>query len=1494
MWTPHPHPHQPACPAGVDDSFGPWAGATCRGGFDFTLLFEESILAVPLHCLFLLALPACALRLVRSDVKVVASILRPLKAGASAALVGLNLALLVLWTTSSSASITHTRATVPTGVLSLVASLGLSLLSWLSHDRSVRPSFVLSTYLFASVLLDTARARTLWMLGSNQTIPAVFTCALALRAVMILLESTEKRHILVPQHKGYSKEVTSGTFNRSVFFWLTSLFVNGYRNILKLDDLYPLDPKLASEPLYEKLAEAWDKVPDKTVPNAVFSTWLRVFAGPMSAAVIPKLFQIGFNYAQPLLIQQAIELAGLPQTREYDNRGFGLIGAYVLVYTGIAVSTGQYEWRTQRAASIMRGSTSALIYQKALRLDLTSPDVSPSGALTLVGTDSEQISQGVNQLHEIWGGLVEIAVGIYLINRQLGAACAMPVALVFVTIILMGFLAIPTGTASAQWIKASQDRVTTTSKTLGSIKWLKISGLSDVAFSVIQKLRSIELVVSKRYRVLLGLSMMLMICTPIWSPILTLGTYAGIAARSNDTLTISKAFTALSILTLVNQPLAGIIMALPITAAAVTSFQRVQDFLNGKERTDTRIAAAGGNRTLKGVVTVKDPAAAVSSPIHGDVVELSEIRKSEVGSESLSESIIASVKGTFSWSDDSRPVIDIDSWNVRRRAFTLVVGPVGCGKSLLLRALLGELSSFRGTIKTSFSGAAYCGQSAWIPNTTVRDIVVGHGVLDEAWYRTVVAACALEEDIASWPNGDSTVAGTKGISMSGGQKHRLAIARALYARQELLLLDDVFSGLDSNTEDIVFNNLLGSNGLLRNTDTTVVLVSSDCPLPCTSPFPTALTDTIYLARRIPFADDVVLLNEHGQIKAADPASIPSQASGQTTPKKSPTPTQADPAPPTADAASPQAFLDALDDKADATRQLGDWAMYSFYARAAGWFSLSVFAGFMILMAFCDSFPDIWLKWWTEANERRPNQDLGKWIGVYAALGVGSILSFLIAMWQLFIVIINNSGVYFHGVLLDTTSRAPMSFHSSVDSGVTVNRFSQDLQLIDMELPAAALGVAIGIVYGIARFVMISVSSRYMAAVLPLLVPVFYALQHFYLRTSRQMRLLDIEHKAPLYTQLIETLEGLATIRALGWEDGMARANMGRLDDSQRPGYLLACLQRWLTFSVDMTIAVIALVLIVLVTTLREQIGPAFIGVALNNVLSFSAVIKAFITSWVMLEVSLGAVARVRNFALNTKPEGDSERELVEPGGEWPTQGQIELCDVTASYASGGTVLKDISMSIQPGQKVAICGRTGSGKSSLILALLRMLDLDSGTITIDGVDLSTVPHENVRSRLVAVPQESYVFDGSIRLNVDPSERATDAEIVEVLERVRLWDKVEERGGLDAVIDDGFFSQGEAQLLVFARAMLRRGRVLILDEVTSSLDDESSRVVDEVLRSRFRDWTIIAIAHKLDSVLDFDRVAVVDAGDLVEFGEPRELLGQESAFKALYEHSAKTAD
>lgn len=352
---------------------------------------------------------------------------------------------------------------------------------------------------------------------------------------------------------------------------------------------------------------------------------------------------------------------------------------------------------------------------------------------------------------------------------------------------------------------------------------------------------------------------------------------------------------------------------------------------------------------------------------------------------------------------------------------------------------------------------------------------------------------------------------------------------------------------------------------------------------------------------------------------------------------------------------------------DARRQLGDSEVYKYYFASAGRKPIVIFAFAMAVFAFGDAFPNVWLKWWAQANAKAPNTNLDKWLGVYAAIGVISIIALFFGVWQIFVVTITRSGLYFHRLLRQTVSRASMDFFSTVDNGITINRFSQDLQLIDMELPASTMGGAICMAFVVAQAILMSVASKYFAIVLPVIFGMMWIIQKFYLRTSRQMRLLDIEHKAPLYTQVQETLSGLTTIRAFQWERERMKKHYELLDESQRPFYLLYCLQRWLTFSADMVIAVMAIVLITLVVTLREQIGPGFVGIALVNIMAFGLTTKGLILSWVNIEISIGAVARIKNFVASTKSEGYNEGILCDPPENWPTRGHISIQNVDASY-----------------------------------------------------------------------------------------------------------------------------------------------------------------------------------------------------------------------------------
>jgi len=396
------------------------------------------------------------------------------------------------------------------------------------------------------------------------------------------------------------------------------------------------------------------------------------------------------------------------------------------------------------------------------------------------------------------------------------------------------------------------------------------------------------------------------------------------------------------------------------------------------------------------------------------------------------------------------------------------------------------------------------------------------------------------------------------------------------------------------------------------------------------------------------------------------------------------------------------------------------------------------------------------------------------------------------------------------------------------------------------------------------------------------------IQKFYLRCSRQMRLLDLEAKSPLYSHFIETLSGLITIRAFGWSDAFVERNLVLLDISQKPFYLLYCIQRWLGLVLDVMVAILAMILMIMVVKLRGSVNAGYVGLALLNVMGFSESLSWLVQMWTALETSIGAISRLKSFATETPTENLSSENQTAPEN-WPANGEIEFKNLSASYKpDGALVLKGINMTIKPGEKIGICGRTGSGKSSLISALFRMLEIPTGSsILVDGLDITTIPRQVVRWNLNAIPQDPFFMKGSIRLNVSSGSTVhSDADIVIALKKVYLWEVVEAKGGLDADLDAEFFSHGQRQLFCLARGILRKSNIVVLDEVSSSVDIASDEVMQRVVREEFKDATILAVAHRLDTILDFDRIALLRDGELVEMGTPEELLGRQSAFRELY--------
>ena len=433
--------------------------------------------------------------------------------------------------------------------------------------------------------------------------------------------------------------------------------------------------------------------------------------------------------------------------------------------------------------------------------------------------------------------------------------------------------------------------------------------------------------------------------------------------------------------------------------------------------------------------------------------------------------------------------------------------------------------------------------------------------------------------------------------------------------------------------------------------------------------------------------------------------------------------------------------------------------------------------------------------------------------------------------------------------------------------------------------------------GIAQIILIATASAYVCLTFPFLAIAIFAIQRFYLKTSRPLRLMDIEAKSPLYTHFVESLEGLVTIRAFGWQQKFQERAIRLLDISQKPFYLLLSVQRWLNLVLDLMVGGLAVVVVGLAVGLNGAISPSYIGVSLSKIMTLGESLRELVVWWTMLEMSIGAVERIRTFTEDTTVEPQDEVLDITDNKDWPSMGAIEFRNASAAYSIGTlgrwSVLKDISLSIPAGQRVGICGRSGSGKSSMIGVLCRLLELHEGHITIDGENIKNVPHHTLRSRLNIIPQSPFFIIGSIRTNLDISSPVshTDEELWGVIEIVRLSAVVQNLGGLDAEFTVESFSQGQKQLFWFARALIRRShcsKVLLLDEATSSVDEETDQLIQGVIRTQFTGHTVLAVAHRLKGVLDFDTIIILNGGEVIECGPPKELLRKKGgAFRELYE-------
>ncbi|QKX61831.1 uncharacterized protein TRUGW13939_08987 [Talaromyces rugulosus] len=1412
------------------------------GTFDFTPAFEDAVLCIAPSALFLVVALQRLFWLARQPRKVAKSH-RPLVKGLIGVYTALQLAVLLYWALNAESELRTSAA-----VLAFVDGFLLLFLSHAEHARSVRPSTIINVYLLFTLLFDCVVARTLWLADHDSTISGLFTSTVAIKLFVLTSEAWEKRPILLSQYQCLSPEATSGILARSVFWWLNSLMRTGFARSLTDHDLLPIHASLAAQTLLPKARNSFGSSNQSNRHALAVSTlWATKYI--FLAGVAPRLALAAFKYTLPFLITRTTSWTADPS--QSDPFGWGLTGAWLLIFLGQAISNGFYYQMTYRFVTSIRGSLCSLIYTKTL--DLSSAALDESVAVSLMSTDTESICQSAATLHELWASPIESAVAIFLLYRQLGLAALAPVVVAIIATTGMLQLARFIGMAKKRWMRGIQTRVDVTASVLASMKEVKMLGLSDIVASMIQNLRVTELDLSKQYRKLLSIQIFIAMNTANIAPLATFATFVIVSKSTGQPLNTESAYTSLSLIYLLSDPMVVVFRTIPFISSALACFSRIQNYLLSESCTDYRRP-------------------------------LSERDHHPSQDYEKGDTLVAISGARFGWIPGKPDILNDITVNIRRSYFTFVVGPVGSGKSTLVRAILGEVPLRAGSIHADPGNMAFVGQEPWIQNLTIRQNILGSTSYDAEWYGKVVYACGLEQDIGELPDGDATKAGSAGFSLSGGQKQRLALARAIYSREKIVLLDDVFAGQDAATEEHVFQNLFAETGLFRQLSITVVCVTNAIHRLAYADHVVALDVSGHIMHQGSFAQlqsDTNFLRglaveQNGAIDAAK-ASVPHRHEAV---PKGRSETDAD---------------QNSDDSESPGRVPGEFATYAYYFGSIPVWHTVLLAALIILYAGGFQMTALVLSFWTDTAKESGQVTNDYYLGLFGMLTSLAVVGITGAAYFFLVVMVPLSSESLHARLLHSVINAPVAFFSRTDVGVTTNRFSQDMSVIDTELAFALIDFCINFALILMSVILMCVFSGYFAATLVPFVAFCWFLQKFYVRTSQQVRLFDLEAKSPLFTQFLDLVQGLSTVRAFAWGPRFIERYLELLDASQRPFYLLFCIQRWLGLVLDLMTAVLVTVMMILVVELRVQLSPQYVALAFVQIMSFGQSLAHVIQDWTQLETSFGAVARVKTFCTDTESENQPNETGSVPEN-WPAYGHVTIEDLVASYDAREPVLRGVTLDIPAGAKVGICGRSGSGKSSLLGCILRLLEVGSESrITIDGVDITTLPRQAVRAAVAVVPQHPFFLKHtSLRDNLvvlhRQQQQPDDDKILQVLRRLKMDDVVDRLGGLDSPLDADRLSQGQRQLLCIARAMLADKRVILIDEASSNVDERSERLIRDVMRDQFASCTVIAVAHRLGAVVDFDRVAVMGGGRLLEWDSPRALLKRDSEFKRLWDLGA----
>nr|GAT54702.1 multidrug resistance-associated ABC transporter protein [Mycena chlorophos] len=1213
---------------------------------------------------------------------------------------------------------------------------------------------------------------------------------------------------------------------------------------------------------------------------------LRINASGVSA-LLALSFVISFAYyAPPFFLKKLLEYLEADPTRHDTSWAWVWVAGFFVAHFVLSLLMGQLVFVSKALQTRIQVHLNSLLFAKTLvRKDITaasqddrddnSTTNSKAGIIALMSSDVDQVGALADSIYDIADTPFEILVGVFFLYQLLGTSALVGLGVTLVCLPLHQRSGGIVTVAQRSLAKARDERVSLTNEMLGAIRMLKFMAWERNFESRLLQLREKELSYQKISFTIEAIWTALGNSVPIIFALVSFWHFTVIAGNA---LTPAIAFTALSIFTELQYSIKGIPASLIRLIQGFVSLGRISHYLKGPEVAPVLPLTQQPRRLAFESVSVTWPQATTA-------------------------------QSPFTMRDLS---LEFPAGQL-----TLVCGRFGSGKTLLLLALLGEADVLAGQIICPRSPpnallsnpkdseawivdglCAYVPQTAWLRNQSIKENILFNLPYDETRYRETLFACALEADLRLLDDGDDTEIGERGINLSGGQKQRVSLARAVYSRASILLLDDILSAVDSHTAQHIHAQCL-DGPLLRGR--TVILVSHHVQL-CAA-YIVALDNG-----RVQFqgtADAFKGSTMYGTLV---------QTSGQQTPTNGPSLTEkldveveelpVQPDESTAPAATKKKPRKLVKEE---ERLVGhvDFGIWTAYFHSWGtrtqWIVLV-----LVLLAAAGSpvLENGWLRIWAGSSEAESSSARGPlfYVGVYAALTLGGLAVKTLRWYILYSGSIQASRKLFQG-LLHSILLANIRFHDTISRGLLLNRFGRDLEGIDRRISATIGHCVIAFISTWITFVVISVVGGPIFCLAAFVLGVVFfrygrvrVLMHqpkhnshlnpqMFSNASREMRRLASVSSSPLHSLYWETVSGIAVLRAFGGSTQFLLDMLALLDINTAPKYWSLATSQWLSFRAN-ALTTVLVGLVAVMAVMFPHIDAALAGFTVMFAQNMAHDFQNMAHRFSGLEQDLVAMERIREFSEIEPEEDEDDDERAMPPSGWPHEGRIEVESLGVRYAEDlPPVLHDLSFTIRPGEKIGIIGRTGSGKTTLGLSFLRFVpsSLTTGRILIDGVDIGSIGLRDLRRGLTIIPQDPTILSGTIRSTVDPEDEYSDAEIFTALRRVHL-----PHTSLDAHVAEGGenFSAGEKQLLCMARAILKQSKVLIMDEATASVDFSTDELITQSVREAFASSTVLTIAHRLSTIVAYDRVMVLHEGRIAELDSPRTLLADpESAFHGM---------